>query len=351
MQRFTNYKSKLVHHLDVLVAIRDGVVSPPVNVEIDLSNRCSLACTGCHFAHTHSRGPFSVMMKGRHQVSVGDLMDTGLAMNLVHELAELGTRSITWTGGGEPTLHPDFQHITSATAATSLQQGLYTNGVHVTPEMASSLGESLEWAYISMDCPDAESYRKWKKVDAFEAAREGARLLGLAVSVVGMGFLLHGKNYHLADKMLQLGKKCGVDYVQFRPLVDFEFATPGVRKGNVDWIARFLETFVPPEDIAVELDRDRFTAYANWESHGYNECLWSAVQTVVTPDGHVWTCVNKRGEPDCCLGDLNNLTFQDIWRSRPIACVNAQCRVMCRGHLPNQFMHWVFRRRPHSDFP
>lgn len=34
-----------------------GKTKAPVNVEIDLSNRCSHGCAWCHFAYTHTKGP------------------------------------------------------------------------------------------------------------------------------------------------------------------------------------------------------------------------------------------------------------------------------------------------------
>ena len=50
-------KLKLFAHLDRLAALQRGENPPPVNVEMDLSNRCSLGCEYCHFAYTHTKGP------------------------------------------------------------------------------------------------------------------------------------------------------------------------------------------------------------------------------------------------------------------------------------------------------
>jgi hypothetical protein len=47
-------RGKLFGHMDRLAEIRTGKRPPPVNVEVDVSNRCNLGCRGCHFAHLHS---------------------------------------------------------------------------------------------------------------------------------------------------------------------------------------------------------------------------------------------------------------------------------------------------------
>ena len=55
---YVDARGKLLQHMDRLAVIKTGGSPPPVNVEIDLSNRCSLGCEWCHFAYTHTRGPF-----------------------------------------------------------------------------------------------------------------------------------------------------------------------------------------------------------------------------------------------------------------------------------------------------
>ena len=93
--KYIQPKTKLWHHIDRLAAIREGQQPAPVNVEIDLSNRCQMGCSFCAFAYTHSKGPLAK----RNTHDTGDLMDTNLAMQIIDQLAEAGVRSITWSGG------------------------------------------------------------------------------------------------------------------------------------------------------------------------------------------------------------------------------------------------------------
>jgi radical SAM protein with 4Fe4S-binding SPASM domain len=100
----------------------------------------------------------------------------------------------------------------------------------------------------------------------------------------------------------------------------------------------------------VEVDIDRFIAYGNWVRHGYQTCWWSKLQTVITPNGKVWACVNKREFPEAELGDLNNESFADIWARVPVQKVNDRCRVFCRGHIPNQMLSEIMTVQVHGNF-
>jgi MoaA/NifB/PqqE/SkfB family radical SAM enzyme len=343
---YVDYKQKLLGHLDRLAALKVGQVPPPVNAEIDLSMRCNLGCNFCHFGHTHSKGPLS-----KHQmVNVGDLMDMSMALDLVRGLAEIGCLSITWTGGGEPMLHPGIRGIMRHAADAGLHQGIYTNGTLIDGHKAAWLNRWCDWVYVSLDAADGQEYREIKGVGGFQAACDGVRQLSELGGTVGVGFMVTEHNARRLRPMAELAKALGASYVQFRPAILFDPADPATPIGDRSWA---LGGLVPPDgwpEIRVELDMNRFKDYAHWAGHGYDACYWSALQTVITADGRVWTCCNKRGTPGNCLGDLRYEPFPEIWKRRHVAPVDGQCRVLCRGHLPNKAIHELFQPHPHSQF-
>src|SRR5262245_837558 len=103
-------RAKVLRHLDRLVGWQHGEKPAPVTVEWDLSNRCTLGCQDCHFAHTHVKGPWASKPRTLPMVyeSTGDLADIGLVFRVLGELADAGVKSIVWSGGGEPTTHPKW---------------------------------------------------------------------------------------------------------------------------------------------------------------------------------------------------------------------------------------------------
>lgn len=349
-------RAKVFQHLDTLASIKRGERPAPVNVEIDLSNRCSLGCSWCHFAYTHTRGPLAGKVgKPAGHIDGGDLMDTHLAFSINRQLRTAGVKSITWTGGGEPTLHPNFNYIIQHAQASGLEQGMYTHGGHINAERAALIKEKFTWVFISLDECTAETYKASKGVDRFDAAVGGIRRLVEAEgkATVGVGFLLHQGNYHQVREMVKLGRSLGVDYVQFRPTIRYEQDAPGHLAEDTRWISwavGWLAEFAG--DSFVVADIDRFRQYQSWDGHGYSECYWSALQTVITPNGKVWRCTNKREHPDALLGDLSVESFADVWaRSGGPCSVNAGCRTMCKGHSSgNVELLEVMRERAHANF-
>lgn len=356
MNQFINPNQKLFSHMDRLHEIQRGERPAPVNVELDLSNRCSRGCFFCHFAYTHTRGPLKGKRdKPKDAILGGDLMDMALARSVVEQIWEAGVKSLTLTGGGEPTLHPHFNEVVRYASSVGLELGLYTLGGHIDRERAELLKQRMTWVYVSLDECTQETYQRTKGMDGFQPVIDGIRLLVEAEgkATIGVGFLIHKGNANQVHEMVRLGRSLGVDYVQFRPTIAFEQAAPGeLVEPDTAWIRRalgMLNAYL--HDSFVIADRDRFEMYANWRGHGYPTCYWSAMQTVITPNGKVWRCTNKREHPDALLGDLSVESFADIWaRSGGPCAVDGACRVLCRGHLSNLTLDKVMAPMPHGNF-
>jgi len=349
-------RAKVLRHLDRFHAWDQGQTPGPVTLEVDLSNRCVLGCQSCHMAHTHSRGPWTGKLRTLGMAPMGDLADTAVTMRWLAEAKEAGVQAIVWSGGGEPTTHPDWLPILARAHTLGFQQGMYTLGGLLTQATALEAAHYLEWVVVSLDCADADTYAKEKAVPPtrFHAACHGIRYLASAnACTVGVSYLLHRDNWQRMGAMYQLSKDLGATYTTFRPTIEVRQDAPGTLIGQRGWVfsdaQQELAYYATLPDV--ELDPTRFTQWAAWAGHGYPTCYGIRLNATVTPNGHVWVCVNRRGVPDSSIGDLTTQSFGEVWAKHPGHwMVDAQCRAMCRLHPINQELAALAVPQPHEAF-
>lgn len=349
---FIDPMGKAFAHLGRLAYWQSGGKPSPVTVEWDLTNVCSRKCYACHFAHTHMGGPWAAARAVPQGYSdTGRVADLHLVTRALSQMADAGVLSVIWTGGGEPTLHPHFAAIVEAAYAEGFAQGLYTVGGHISPATATAC-RRLTWAVVSLDAETPEAYRAEKGMDGFAAAVDGVRALVDVCPVVGVSFLLDAQNYRRVDAMLALSRSLGATYTTFRPTIVTDPDQPSRITGDRAWLAEMAPLAARlAQEPDVEIDPERFQQYRRWAGHPYRTCYGIRVSSVVTPDGRMWACVNRRGFADSLLGDLRAESFGDIWARHPGQwTVDAQCRAMCRLHPVNETLAYVFASRPHEVF-
>lgn len=347
--------TKSLAHLDRLSAWQRGEKAAPVTVEWDLSSRCYLGCQYCHFAHTHSRGPWTRkdrVLPMAWDGGVGDLANPALVRRGLREMATAGVQAVVWSGGGEPTVHPQWLSIMETAADAGLKQGMYTAGGLLNPVTARILAQHATWVVVSLDAADAESYQADKGVDGFDAACQGARLLAESGdTVVGVSFLLHERNWPHVPAMQALGRALGATYVTFRPTIETQPDHPTRVTGSRAWITDAIPLLEAVIDEGAEADIGRFLAYRDWQGRSYDACHGIKLSATITPDGRVWICPQRRGMAGSDVGDLRRESFADVWQRHPGHWTDfASCRVMCRLHLVNEALAPIFESYAHQEF-
>lgn len=348
--------NKWMAHLDRVAARQAGKTPAPVTVEWDLSNRCYLGCRDCHFAHTHVRGPWASQPRTLPMAfdPTGDLADAALVSSALGDMARLGVRGVIWSGGGEPTTHPAWPLVLQRGADVGLRQGMYTAGGLLDPVSAGVLATNVDWVVVSLDAPDSATYAAEKSTTPqkfFDACRGASLLSETGRTAVGVSFLLHGENWMRAKEMHDLARGLGATYTTFRPAIRTSPANPSVCADDRAWVDEAWPLLaVLADEPDVECDPGRFVAYAEWAGHGYDTCYGVGLTTVITPDGRVWACPQRRGI-GAPVGDLRGEPFEQLWsRWSGRVTVDKDCRVMCRLHLMNQELVGVFAERAHEEF-
>ena len=105
----------------------------PLQAMIMPTNKCNLNCSFCCCDDRNIN----------EELTFDDLT------RLLHDLQSVGTKAITLTGGGDPTMHRDFEKIVLTARNMGFKIGLVTNGIKL--KMFTEFPkDTFEWIRVSM---------------------------------------------------------------------------------------------------------------------------------------------------------------------------------------------------------
>jgi MoaA/NifB/PqqE/SkfB family radical SAM enzyme len=337
---------KIVRH-EALGRWLDGGNPFPVTVEIDPSGACNSRCPRCAGGHRRDRLP------------------TSRALDLLDELAAGGTRAVTFTGGGEPTLHPDLPEMIRRATDAGLAAALITNGLSVSDEVIDTAASRCSWVRVSLDAGTQEGYAlsHGGTPDEFVAAQTTIRRLAEVRgrrATVGVGVLHDDRFTGQMRAATLIASACGADYVQFRPY----YLAPwygGPESIDVPAFRRELarcEALARPGRFAVLHSADKYGRLESGDlDRSYARCHGAQFCSVVQADGTVALCCLHRGSPRHALGNIYENDFADIWASPRRAEVAEaldiprECPPLCRCDAINERLEGMLSDAPqHAEF-
>lgn len=123
---------KLLQDHDLIQHITNTGSIPPAHVQLIPTNKCNLKCAFCSCAQEDRSKEMGMLEM----------------LECLKTLRNLGTKSLTITGGGEPLLYPFLGTLLEVAEASDMATGLVTNGLllgSIDPEMLNR----LTWCRIS----------------------------------------------------------------------------------------------------------------------------------------------------------------------------------------------------------
>ena len=188
----------------------------PVRIDMDVSQCCNANCLFC-FSKKYQKGDYA-----RRQ---GDL---GLIERSIAELAQLGTRTVRFCGGGEPLAHPDAKNILGLPHRYRLKSALISNLDLLDEEMAEIISDEVDHLRWSVNAATEKTRRRIHRPHAESNSLDHAcKLVGQIVRrrcemgpgpVIWATFLLHPYNYQEIVECAHLLRDVGVDSVCYRPI-------------------------------------------------------------------------------------------------------------------------------------
>jgi len=117
----------------------------PVSINLDLTSACNFACPHCvDSGIIHS----------------ANFIDTKTIKKSIDTLKEKGILSVILIGGGEPTMHKDFEEVARYVKQKGLQMGVATNGSNLKRLIrVSDTFEQGDWVRLSLDSANEDTFR------------------------------------------------------------------------------------------------------------------------------------------------------------------------------------------------
>lgn len=313
-------KNKLLHNIG-----RAAGDFRPITADIFLTNFCNNNCPYC----TYKRWEFD---DDAAYISYEDFI------KYAERLIQLGVLGIILTGGGEPTVNPDFDKITRWLEDNHIHYGINTN-FNILRYFAP------DYLKVSLDAWDEESYKKCRGVERYATVRDNIKRysewrktnapktsLGIQKVATVPGDVI---------KFYEANKDLDVDYIVFRPIE----STAG----------RYY--FTDEEKINAKLIVQRVKYLAKNDSRVKLNFKWNMLQTRFDKCVAHWSqmALNERGEVIyCChkpyevIGHILDKDIFDKWMYSKTDM--SMCDVPCRLTAPNMFMEEVEKEAKDSMF-
>lgn len=307
---FSPYKL-LFHRSRVEASLRKELVYP-VGVEIDLSNVCPHDCPFCSFGTSVSQG---------YRQQNWDVFPYPRILDLLKELRLCGVESVTFTGGGEPLVHPHAREIFDHATHWGLKWGLVTNGLLLNRVVEQLRGATFLRVSLDAGTPETHHFTHGlpKGQYQYDTILANLRLVRDANPQLTMGasFCMMDQNFKEVYKAAKDVRDAGGNYLEVRPTFPTEWRGDGWGQALSDPDAAKVEV----DHARMHLDSPTFKVIGMTErfdslavhTKDYAECRIGPLTTVIGADGRLWHCCVQRGQSFFELGSVKDRPFAEVW--------------------------------------
>jgi sulfatase maturation enzyme AslB (radical SAM superfamily) len=300
----------------------------PAQVDIDLTNICNQDCFYCNSAVHRASRPVQ-----KHYKEYISLLDR-LASWRAYVPNSFGTlHTITYPGGGEPTLLPGYEKVLEHTVDLGFLASLTTNGTKLDRMIADMPVEKIKklaWIGIDIDAATEEKYEQIRRSIAtkspFSQVIKNAAELIVMGATVDIKALINQYNCDLTsiEDLFRLTKQINARQLYLRPTI-------------LDGVAYRFDELVP--DINSLSRKYNVTVKYNFTKsieRNYTRCHQMYQFPVFCADGEIYVCCDNKGNPKFSLGHWDQGDFRQLWLSnRHHAIYDSVNTKLCPHCRPN----------------
>lgn len=351
--------SKALAWPDRITALKNGEQPYPVHLHLIISDTCDLDCPQCPYRL--SDYPSSQMFgqqksDGSYLHNPKRMLERDLIFRVLDDCKTMGTQAVEFTGGGEPTIHPNAPEALEYAQKLGLDTALITNGLHL--GRMGSAAVRTQWLRISIDAATPETYaivrpaysgpdrvrteenkaRSAKNyAKAWGAVEDAARMkrdLGTDC-LIGAGFVVQKENRHEIREFTRLAKEAGADNVRISGAFTGSYgAYHADYRSEIEELERQTVAEFNGPDFKVH---GRFgEKMADLSSRpDYKTCWYQQFTTYLGGDGNLYRCCVTSYNRQGLIGNVREAGgFKALWDSeikkRRIAGFDARSCATCQ---------------------
>lgn len=320
---------KIVWFPNKLQSFVQNSITAPIYVRIKPLNRCNHGCFWCVY--------HSDLTNMHSDMAVKDMLPPEKFKELLTDLKDIGTKAVTYSGGGEPLMYKGIEEFLQMTLDYNIDLSIITHGQFLVGEKAKILGKG-KWVRISMDYWDGASIKESRRIrpEYFDTIINN--ISNFAESKdnecdLAINYIVTQKNYKHLFTISKKLKECGVENIRFSPM----------------WCDNFFEYHEPIKNevilelnnIRKELQTDKFLIYDSYNQlndkniarRTYSKCYFNQIVPVVGADQNIYTCHNQAYSNDSIVGSIKEKSFKEVWFSKETQLFfdSFNCQKVCTG--------------------
>jgi MoaA/NifB/PqqE/SkfB family radical SAM enzyme len=307
-------KMKIFHFkekIDSLPSSEDEIM-PPIHIRIKPTNVCNHNC--CYCAYRAENLQLGKDMNRRDYIPYEKMME------IIDDIADMGVKAITFSGGGEPFCYPYLLQTVKRLSQGSIKFASLTNGAKLKGELAEIFALCGTWLRVSMDGWDNESYAIYRGVGRDEFTKvmnnmENFKKIG-GECLLGVCLIVDKINAGHVYEFIRQIKEIGADSIKVSPCIVSNdriennlYHQPffeDVRKQTKKAISDFSDATFEINDAYHELD-ETFTKDYTW-------CPYLQILPVIGADLNIYPCQDKAYNLDeGLIGSIKDCRFEDFW--------------------------------------
>jgi len=185
---YTSTGAKFWRHPDQMISFLHGTGKSVISTHISPTGNCNLNCEYC-----------SVSKRKKH-----DQLEVDTIIKYIEDLIPRGLKAVIFTGGGEPTIHPQWNEIVLKLRLHNLKFGLITNGI----DLEDRNLEIFNWIRISVNYP-AFSKLMQQQIPAFSLKPN---------CTIGLSLIYTGQNKQFGvSELLHMAQRYNAKYIRVLP--------------------------------------------------------------------------------------------------------------------------------------